>query len=243
KANMNELAAGVAGANKNYGNAHNPWDVARWPGGSSSGSGAAVAAGVCLGGIGSDTGISVRGPAGWCGIVGVRPTYGRVSVAGVYPRAYSFDTIGPLARTVADAATLLNAMVGYDPTDKYSIRSPREDFTAGLDRGVRGVRLGIVENFTYRNVDAEVADAVRGAADKLASVGAEGSERVGQFTVPVSFTGFPAVSVPCGFGPSGLPIGLHIVGNDMQEALLLRIAATLEAATKFHERKPPLYCA
>jgi len=345
KANMNELAAGVAGANKHYGNAHNPWDVARWPGGSSSGSGAAVAAGVCLGGIGTDTGISVRGPAGWCGIVGVRPTYGRVSVAGVYPRAYSLDTIGPLARTVADAATLLNVMVGYDPTDKYSIRSPREDFTAGLDRGVRGVRLGIVENFTYRNVDAEVADAVRGAADKLASLGAEvkpvriplfenkinfsypltillyefnqilsdeyrkadkslfgpvvqanmargsqipkatydraiaerpaeiaqirevfgqvdafltpthpmvaplhtvdaeGSERVRQFTVPVSFTGFPAVSVPCGFGPSGLPIGLHIVGNDMQEALLLRIAATLEAATKFYERKPPLYCA
>src|SRR5207244_2649939 len=96
KANMNELAAGVAGANKHYGNAHNPWDVARWPGGSSSGSGAAVAAGVCLGGIGTDTGISVRGPAGWCGIVGVRPTYGRVGVAGVYPRAYSFDTIGPL---------------------------------------------------------------------------------------------------------------------------------------------------
>jgi aspartyl-tRNA(Asn)/glutamyl-tRNA(Gln) amidotransferase subunit A len=72
---------------------------------------------------------------------------------------------------------------------------------------------------------------------------AEGSERVRQFTVPVSFTGFPAVSVPCGFGPNGLPIGLHIVGNDMQEALLLRIAATLEAATDFHDRKPPLYCA
>jgi aspartyl-tRNA(Asn)/glutamyl-tRNA(Gln) amidotransferase subunit A len=344
KTNMNELAAGVAGANKYYGNAHNPWDLARWPGGSSSGSGAAVAAGLSLGGIGTDTGISVRGPAGWCGIVGVRPTYGRVSVAGVYPRAYSLDTVGPLARTVADAATLLNAMVGYDPTDKYSVRSAREDFTAGLSRGVRGVRLGIVENFTYRNVDAEVADAVRGAVDKLASLGAEvkpvriplfedkinysypltillyefnqilgeeygkadtslfgpvvqanmargsqipkatydkaiaerpkeiaeirevfkqvdailtpthpmvappqtwdaeGSERVRQITVPVSFTGFPAVSVPCGFSPTGLPIGLHIVGNDMQEALLLRIAATLEAATDFHQRKPRLYC-
>jgi len=344
KTNMNELAAGVAGANKYYGNAHNPWDLARWPGGSSSGTGAAVAAGLCLAGIGTDTGISVRGPAGWCGIVGVRPTYGRVSVAGVYPRAYSFDTIGPLARTVADAASLLNVMVGYDSSDKYSIRSPMEDFTAGLNRGVRGVRLGIVENFTYRNVDDEVATAVRGAVDKLASLGAEvkqvriplfedkinysypltillyefnqilgdeyrtadkglfgpvvqanmtrgsqipkatydkaiaerpkeiaeirevfrqvdavltpthpmvaplhtwdaeGSERVRQFTVPVSFTGLPAVSVPCGFSPGGLPIGLHVVGNDMQEALLLRIAATLEAATDFHERKPPLFC-
>jgi aspartyl-tRNA(Asn)/glutamyl-tRNA(Gln) amidotransferase subunit A len=344
KTNMNELAAGVAGANKYYGNAHNPWDVTRWPGGSSSGSGAAVAANLCLGGIGTDTGISVRGPAGWCGIVGIRPTYGRVSVAGAYPRAYSFDTIGPLARTVADAATLLNAMVGYDPSDKYSVQSPKEDFTAGLPRDIRGVRLGIVENFTYRNVDPEVADAVRGAVEKLASLGAqvkqvriplfedkinysypltillyefnqiladeyrtadrnlfgpvvqanmargsqipkatyekaiaerpkeiaeiravfkdvdaflapthpivaplqtvdaEGSERVRQFTVPVSFTGLPAVSVPCGFSPSGLPIGLHIVGNEMQEALLLRIAARLEAATDFHRRKPPLYC-
>jgi len=344
KTNMNELAAGVAGANKYYGNAHNPWDLARWPGGSSSGTGAAVAAGLCLAGIGTDTGISVRGPAGWCGIVGVRPTYGRVSVAGVYPRAYSFDTIGPLARTVADAAALLNVMVAYDPTDKYSIRSPKEDFTTGLNRGVRGLRLGVVDNFTYRNVDPEVADAVRGAVDKLAGLGAEvkpvriplfeakinysypltillyefnqiladeyrtadknlfgpvvqanmargsqipkatydkaiaerpkevaeireafrqvdafltpthpivaplqtsdaeGSERVRQFTVPVSFTGLPAVSVPCGFSPSGLPIGLHIVGNDMQEALLLRIAAALEAATDFHQRKPPIYC-
>src|SRR5439155_1566487 len=105
--------------------------------------------------------------------VGDGSTYGRVSVAAVYPRAYSFYTIGPLARTVPDATPLLNAMVGYDPTDKYSIRSPREDFTAGLDRGVRGVRLGIVENFTYRNVDAEVADAVRGAADTLESLGAD----------------------------------------------------------------------
>jgi len=345
KANMNELAAGVAGANKYYGNTRNPWDVARWSGGSSSGSGVAVAAGLCLGGIGSDTGISVRGPASWCGIVGVRPTYGRVSVAGVYPRAYSFDTVGPLAGTVADAAALLNAMAGYDPTDKYSVQSPKEDFTAGLNRGVRGVRLGLVENFTYRNVDDDVAMAVRAAVDTLAGLGAqvkrvriplfedkinfsypltillyefnqilgdeyknadkslfgpvvqanmargsqipratyeraiaerpkeiaeirevfnevdafvtpthpmvaplqtweaEGSERVRQFTVPVSFTGFPAVSVPCGFSPGGLPVGLHIVGNDLQEALLLRIAATLEAATDFHRRKPPLYCA
>src|SRR5262249_14858209 len=107
------------------------------------------------------------------GIVGIRPTYGRVSVAGVYPRAYSFDTIGPLARTVADAATLLNAMVGYDPTDKDSVQSPKEASTAGLGRGVRGLRLGVVENFTYRNVDPEVADAVRGAVDTLAGLGAQ----------------------------------------------------------------------
>src|SRR5438034_9883217 len=108
---MNELAAGVAGANKHYGNAHNPWDVARWPGGSSSGSGAAVAAGVCLGGIGSDTGISVRGPAGWCGIVGVRPTYGRVGVAGVCPGGDGLGRIRRVAGTGAGGAALLDAMV------------------------------------------------------------------------------------------------------------------------------------
>ena len=88
----------------------------RWPGGSSSGTGAATAAGLCLSGLGTDTGVSVRGPASWLGLVGVRPSYGRVSVRGTFPRAYSFDTVGPLAHTVADAATLLAAMADYDAT-------------------------------------------------------------------------------------------------------------------------------
>src|SRR5215471_1498048 len=169
KANMNEFAAGVAGFNKFYGNAANPWDLSHWPGGSSSGTGVAVAAGLCLGGLGTDTGVSIRGPASWLGLVGVRPSYGRVSVRGTFPRAYSFDTVGPLAHTVEDAAILLTAIAGYDSRDRYARRSVTEDFTADLHAGVRGLRLGVVEDFTYRNVDQEVGTAVQAAVDQLAT--------------------------------------------------------------------------
>lgn len=349
KANMNEVAAGVAGLNQFYGNASNPWDLGRWPGGSSSGSGVSVSAGVSLAGLGTDTGVSVRGPASWLGLVGVRPSYGRVSVRGTLPRAYSLDTVGPLTHTVEDAAIMLNAIAGYDPQDPFAVRAPMEDFTDGLKRGVRGLRLGIVEDFTFRNIDPEVAQAVQHAihvfedlgaeiytvripllsgkinfrypltillyefnqilgdtyrqavADgnknlfgpvvqaniaqgeqisqatyeaaknlrpseiaeirevfrsvdafltpthafvaPLVSVNAEGNAGVRQFTVPISYTGFPAISIPCGFSPStGMPIGLQIVANDFREGLLFRIAAALEKATKYYKQHPPLYC-
>jgi Asp-tRNA(Asn)/Glu-tRNA(Gln) amidotransferase A subunit family amidase len=148
KTNMNEFAAGVAGRNKFYGDVVNPWDASRWPGGSSSGTGAAIAAGLSLGGLGTDTGVSVRGPASWLGLVGVRPSYGRVSVRGTFPRAYSFDTVGPLAHTVEDAAILLTAIAGYDPSDRYAKPSAAEDFTADLNAGVQGLRLGVVEDIS-----------------------------------------------------------------------------------------------
>jgi aspartyl-tRNA(Asn)/glutamyl-tRNA(Gln) amidotransferase subunit A len=344
KANMNEFAAGVAGRNKHFGDARNPWDPSRWPGGSSSGTGVAIASGLCLGGLGTDTGISVRGPAGWLGLVGVRPSYGRVSVRGVFPRAYSFDTVGPLAHTVADAATLLQAISAYDEKDKYAIQTPTSNFTATLTDGVKGLRLGVVDDFTYRKVDSEVAQAVQRSVKLLGKLGAkiqtvkipllsgkidfkypltiliyefnqilgdtyrnaenkdlfgpvvhanmeqaekisretyeaaiaqrpkeiaeirevfkevdafltpthpfvappftvdaEADPGVRQFTVPVSFTGFPAISVPCGFSSSGLPIGLQIVANDFQEPLLFQIAGTLEDATDFHMKRPPNY--
>ncbi|CDS48176.1 Aspartyl-tRNA(Asn) amidotransferase subunit A @ Glutamyl-tRNA(Gln) amidotransferase subunit A [Polaromonas sp. CG9_12] len=115
KTHMNEFAAGISGTNAFFGDAHNPWDLARSPGGSSSGTGAAIAAGLCLGGTGSDTGGSIRVPASWNNITGIRPTFGRVSLRGVYPRAYSLDVAGPLGRSVADVAMLLQAMVGHDP--------------------------------------------------------------------------------------------------------------------------------
>jgi aspartyl-tRNA(Asn)/glutamyl-tRNA(Gln) amidotransferase subunit A len=172
KTNMNEFAAGVAGRNKQFGDAHNPWDANRWPGGSSSGTGVAIAAGLCLGGLGTDTGISVRGPASWLGLVGVRPSYGRVSVRGVFPRAYTFDTVGSLAHTVADAAVLLQAMSAYDPEDKYAIRMPAADFAADLNTGVKGLRLGVVEDFTYRNVTPEVVNAVQASVDAFSKMGA-----------------------------------------------------------------------
>ena len=172
KANMNEFAAGVAGLNQFYGNTANPWDLGRWSGGSSSGSGVSVAAGLALGGLGTDTGVSVRGPASWMGLVGVRPSYGRVSVRGTFPRAYSLDTVGPLTHTVEDAALLLNAIAGYDPRDPFAVRAPDDDFTRDLDRGVEGLRIGIVEDFTFRNVDPEVAQAVREGVRTLRDRGA-----------------------------------------------------------------------
>ncbi|MBI5968824.1 MAG: amidase [Deltaproteobacteria bacterium] len=347
KTNMNEFAAGISGTNQFFGDTHNPWDLDRSPGGSSSGTGAAIAAGICLGGTGSDTGGSIRVPASWLNIAGIRPTFGRVSLYGVYPRAYSLDCAGPLARTVGDVALLLNAMAGYDLKYSYSIQALQEDFTVGLDKGVKAIRLGIIENYTFREIDPEIAQAVQAAVDKFTSLGAEiktvkiplfggpleysslfnmllyefnqilGDEfraeprrkevfgpivqanidrgmkitketyekaraerpkqiievkevfksvdalltptmptvapplvgaskdydRGRQFTLPFSWTGLPSVAVPCGFSPAGLPIGLQIVGNELQEGLLLRIAAAYEKATEFYKRRPKVSCA
>ena len=346
KTNMNEFAAGISGTNQFYGDIHNPWALDRSPGGSSSGTGAAIVAGLCMGGTGSDTGGSIRVPASWLNIAGVRPTFGRVSLFGVYPRAYSLDVAGSLARTIRDVALLLNGMAGYDSRYPYSINAPKEDFTAALDKGVRRVRLGIIENYTFREIVPDVSAALKTAVDKFASLGAEvktvkvplfggpleysslfnmllyefnqilgdefratpnrkevfgpivqgnidrgmkitkeeyetakserpkqitevkkvfkevdalltptmpttapllagGSkdyDRGRQFTLPFSWTGLPSVAVPCGFSPSGLPIGLQIVGNELQESLLLRIAYAYEGATEFYRRRPPVYC-
>jgi aspartyl-tRNA(Asn)/glutamyl-tRNA(Gln) amidotransferase subunit A len=346
KTNMNEFAAGISGTNQFYGDTHNPYALDRSPGGSSCGTGASIVAGLCLGGTGSDTGGSIRVPASWLNIAGIRPTYGRVSLFGVYPRAYSLDVAGPLARTVKDVALMLNAMAGFDAKYPFSIQAPQEDFTGRLGKGIKGLRLGVIENYSFREIDPEVSDAVRAAVDKLAGLGAEvktvkiplfgGSleysslfnmllyefnqilgdqfratpnrkevfgpivqgnidrgmqitkeayekakqerprqiaevkkvfgevdalltptmptvapllagatkdyDRGRQFTLPFSWTGLPSVSVPCGFNPNGLPIGLQIVGNELQESLLLQIAAAYEDATKFYKRRPAVYC-
>jgi len=344
KANMNEFAAGVAGFNQFYGTAGNPWDLLRWPGGSSSGSGVSVAAGLALAGLGTDTGVSIRGPASWLGLVGVRPSYGRVSVRGTFPRAQTFDTVGPLTRTVEDAAAVLQAIAGFDPLDPFAVKAPQDDFGADIGRGVRGLRLGIVEDFTFRNVDPEVQGVVQKALGRLADAGAhiktvqipllsgkidfqypltillyefnqilgdtfraapdksqfgpvvqaniaqgeaisadtynariagrpaeideirkvfdsvdafitpthafvappltvnaEGDPGVRQFTVPISYTGFPAVSVPCGFNSAGLPVGMQIVGEDFDERLLFRIAAEVEDNTRGVPTTPPIH--
>ncbi len=342
KNNLTEFSTDGTGRNVFYGNTHNPWDLGRSPGGSSGGTAAAVAAGMCLGGVGGDTGGSVRFPASLCGIVGVRPTKGLVSVTGAFPRAHSLDVPGPLARTVADATMLLGAMVeDYDPSRGKPIKS---DYTADLDRGVCGMRLGIIADFTFRNIDAEVATAVHAAVEKLSSLGAEiitvdipllgdaldhsklldvllyefhqilgdwyraaeGKsvfgpivqnnlergikisreryeealaqrpeqaaevrkvfervdalltptqpmvtptleadfgvfERMRQFLLPASFVGLPSVSVPCGFNADGLPLGLQIIGDHLEEAIILRVASAFEAATGFHKMRPPIH--
>jgi len=349
KANMSEFATGSMGFNKAFGDIRNPWDTSRAPGSSSGGSAAAVAAGLCLGATGSDTGGSVRHPASICGIATIRPTYGLVSLAGCFPRAFSLDAPGPFARRVADVAILLNVMAAHDPRDPYSIKAPKVDYTAALSQGVHGLKLGVVENFTFRDIDPPVEKAIRSAIETFAKLGAEivtldvpvltgaldfatifsqiqayefyqilgklyesapnkdafqsfakadletgkkttretyekaqkerpanvarlkeafkqvdallsptmpwvalpyekalevgktGKQR--RFNLPISYAGLPAVSVPCGFSPEGLPAGLQIIGNHLQEALILRIAAALENATDFHKRRPPVYCA
>lgn len=173
KTHMNEFAAGVSGTNAYFGDCHNPWALDRSPGGSSSGNGAALAAGIGFGGTSSDTGGSIRVPASWCGIAGIRPTYGLVSLHGLFPRAYSLDCAGPLARNVTDLALLLDAMAGFDPKDKFSAYAqPHKSYTRNLQGGVKGMTFGIVKNYTYRDVDAPVADAIKKAAEKFTALGA-----------------------------------------------------------------------
>ncbi len=341
KTNMDEFAAGGKGGfNPHYGDTRNPWSLDHEPGGSSSGTSAAVAAHLCLGGTGTDAGGSVRGPAARCGIVGIRPTFGRVTKVGIYPRCRSFETVGPIARRVADVAALLNIMAGYDPDDPCSLDVPDEDYTRDLDKGVKGLRLGIINNFTFKDVDEEILDAMGDAVETFATLRAdirnidapvfskaldpvalaniifyEFNEALGaeyekadktlfgeivpadmekavkttkesyekaitekeerskeiaelyedvdalltppcarmhmavteppdfsgnqrRFNVPLSYLGLPGVSVPCGFSENGLPIGMQIVGNRLQEGLILRIGAAFEQATDFHTRRP-----
>lgn len=349
KTNMNEFAAGVSGTNATFGDTHNPWNLERSPGGSSSGTGAAITAGLCLGGPGTDTGGSIRVPASWLGITGIRPTFGLVSLDGVYPRSRSLDCVGPLARNVHDLALLLDVMAGFDPKDPNSSwAQPRTSYATTLEDGIKGLRFGIVQNYTFKDVDEPVAKAVRDASQTLARLGAEIKEirieplegrldysklfseillyefnqilgdqyrstpnaaelfgpivtnnidvgskvtkeqyegrirerpaiiaevkqafrdvdalltpalpttapllkasaqdfgRGRQFTIPFSYTALPSVVIPCGFSPDALPIGLQIVGDHFQEALLLRIAAAYETETKFNTKRPPVFFA
>lgn len=150
----------------------NPWNTERIPGGSSGGSGASVAAGSTYMSLGSDTGGSIRIPAALCGTVGLKPTFGRCSRAGVTSLAWSLDHVGPLTRTVADAAVCLNALAGYDPRDPGSVDVPVEDYTAALGQNVRGLRIGVPKNYYFEHVDAEVEQAVRAAIDRLVGEGA-----------------------------------------------------------------------
>ncbi|MDQ3811621.1 MAG: aspartyl/glutamyl-tRNA amidotransferase subunit A [Chloroflexota bacterium] len=175
KHNLHEFAFGITSENPHYGPVRNPWNLDRVPGGSSGGTAAAVAAGLCAGGIGSDTGASIRAPASWCGIVGLKPTYGRVSRAGALPLAWSLDHAGPLTRTVADCALVLQAIAGADSLDSASAAVAVPDFSADLEAGVRGLRVGVPrEHFfdTAQTVEPEIEQVVREAIATIASLGA-----------------------------------------------------------------------
>jgi aspartyl-tRNA(Asn)/glutamyl-tRNA(Gln) amidotransferase subunit A len=343
KTNLQEFAMG-GGETSFWGPARNPWNLAHNTGGSSSGSGAAVCAGLTYGALGTDTGGSVRMPASYCGIVGLKPTYGLVPIRGIIPLTLSLDHCGPMTRTVEDTALLLGVMAGYDKLDITSVEHAREDYLSALKQPINNFRLGVPAGY-FDAMQSEVAEAVQSAIEllggmtagvkdvslpsvtHLANLGQLGEtfawheqyfqhaptkymlperRRLETFaatppravdyirarwelealrrTVDDAFTdfdlvvlptqrivaptlaelitrahdvkpidplvtsncqpfdvfGIPAVSIPCGFSKSGLPIGLMIAGPRFCEGKVLALANAFEHATEWHSRKPPL---
>ena len=341
KQNLHEFAYGGSSVVSYYGAPHNAWNPAYITGGSSGGSATAVAAGLCYGAIGTDTSGSIREPAALCGVVGLKPTYGRVSADGVVPLAPSLDHVGPIARTVADTALMLQAIAGYDPKDKTSANVAVPKYFAEMNHPPQSFKIGIPRKFFYEDLDSEVATAVERALDALRKAGAHISEieidiptdrslqtaesyayhaeyvrrspelyqpetlrrirkgeditateveqsrrdlnkrraEIGRVfenldvlitpttpipapalaelqqdpdllrprellllrnTHPVDVWGLPAISVPCGFTASGLPIGLQIIGPHWGEGKVLQLALAYEQTSHWYEREPAL---
>jgi len=366
KTNMDEFAMGSSTENSAFAVTKNPWALDRIPGGSSGGSAAAVAADLCIAALGSDTGGSIRQPAACCGVVGLKPTYGRVSRYGLVAFASSLDQIGPLAKDVTDCAVMMNAIAGHDPMDSTSADIPCPDFTRALAKDVKGLKLGMPKEYFIEGMDAEVEQAVKEAIKLLEKAGAviknihlphtpyavatyyllataEASSnlarydgvkygyrtkqakdlmemymktrsegfgpevkrrimlgtyalsagyydayyrkaqqvrtlikgdfdaawkevdavltptaptpafRIGEktqdplqmylsdiFTISVNLAGIPAISIPCGFTKSHLPIGLQILGRPFDEETILRAAYTYEQEAGWQKRKPTI---
>ncbi len=341
KLNLHEIALGVTNENPHFGTTKNPWNVDCITGGSSGGSGAALAAELCMGSLGTDTGGSIRIPSALCGVVGLKPTYGRVSVRGVIPLSWNLDHAGPMARTVRDAAILLQTIAGYDAQDPYSINLPTDDYLAQIDAGVSGWRVAFASRGHFADADGEVSRAAQAAARVFEPMGArveeveieiapeawranglmttsdgaafhrerlaarpedfgadvrarlqngarassadyilarrtqtlarrwfenffeqydilltpttpvaapprgsmdavEVARALTRFTAPFNLTGLPALSVPCGFTATDLPIGLQIIARPWAEARVLRAGAAYEQATGWHRQRPSL---
>lgn len=343
-----EFAAGATGHNRHYGDCRNPWDRSRVPGGSSGGSAAAIAARLTFGSLGSDTGGSIRLPAHFCGVTGLRPSQGRVSRAGVIARSWSADAIGPLARSAEDVAHILQAIAGADADDPSAAQVAVPSYTQGLDRPLKGVRLGVPGNFFFDRLDPAIGDLLDHAIAVLGRLGADIApvavsdpqslftlaeiilkaeaaslhetwlkeqranydhgiaEQIeagalipatqylqakrhraartqdfvaevftkvdilftpvyeyptpaladcapqsaemaatimatfGRCTRPFSYLGLPALAVPCGFQPDGLPAGFQLVGRPFDEALLLNAGHRYQAETDWRDRAPDL---
>ena len=172
KATLHEFAYGATTDNPHYGTCRNPWDPTRIPGGSSGGSGAVLAADFCLAALGTDTGGSVRIPAALNGVSALRPTTGRVSNRGVFPITWSFDTVGPMARSVRHVAALMDVLADFDGGDPLSVDRPADDYLTALDQGIDGLRIGLPERFFLEDVDPDIVRAVREAADRFSNLGA-----------------------------------------------------------------------
>jgi len=348
KLNMSEFAMAEI-YNHPYGTPRNPWDLERNPGTSSSGSGAATAASLCATSLGEDTGGSIRGPANFSGLVGLRPSHGRVSRHGVLGGSWSMDTVGPISRSVEDAAITIQAIAGYDPKDRYSWNVPVPDYRQALTGDIQGIKLGVVqERMDSPDLDPEFRDTVAKAISALGELGASSQDvsiplapKAGaltmsilsvewsnlhrplfepnideldhnnkirfltgsvipaqyyykaqkiravlrqqildaleqvdvlvlptgpvtappvesvpgvqskehaltglagriSFTGPFNLAGTPALSVPCGFSSSGMPMGLQIVGRPFAEETVLRVAHAYEQATEWHNRRAPV---
>jgi aspartyl-tRNA(Asn)/glutamyl-tRNA(Gln) amidotransferase subunit A len=181
KLNMHEWAFGVTNDNPHFGPTRNPWDLDRIPGGSSGGSAAAVAARMCLGAMGSDTGGSIRLPSALCGVTGLKPTFGRVSLFGVIPLSWSMDHAGPIAQTAEDCALLLQGIAGYDPRDPAAVDAPVPDYSAALHQSLAGIRLAAPSGYFAAEVDSEVLDAVQVATRVLAAGGAAINQKEMEF--------------------------------------------------------------
>lgn len=173
KLNMHEYAFGATNENPHFGDAHNPWNTEHITGGSSGGSGAAVSAGLCAASLGTDTGGSIRTPSALCGVVGLKPTFGRVSKYGVIPLAWSLDHVGPLTRGVEDAAIILEVIAGYDPNDPTTKDKPVEAYRSQLGSGVKGLKIGVPTNYYFDDVDPEVEARVRAAIKTFEDLGGE----------------------------------------------------------------------
>jgi len=176
KTNLDAFAHGSSTENSDFGATHNPWDLSRVPGGSSGGSAASVAADECLGSIGTDTGGSIRQPASLCGVVGLKPTYGRVSRYGVIAMASSLDVVGPIAKTTEDAALLLEVIAGRDPLDATTLDAPVPKYSQNLDKNLKGLKIGVPREYFAAGVDKDVEEIVQQAIKKLKNLGAEAVE-------------------------------------------------------------------
>ena len=365
KTNLDEFAMGSSAENSAFFPTRNPWNLQRIPGGSSGGSAAAVAADQCIAALGTDTGGSIRQPAACCGIVGLKPTYGRVSRYGIIAFASSMDQVGPLTKDVRDCALLLEAIAGQDPADSTSVNRPVPRYTEALTGDVRGIRLGIPREYFVSGIQPEVEQAVRAAIRQLEKNGAVVEEislphtefavavyyivataeassnlarydgmrfgyraeakdltdtymisrdegfgaevkrrimlgtyalsagyydayyrkaqrvralikhdfdeafkrcdvmvtptapttafKIGEktqdplqmylsdiYTISINLAGLPALSLPCGFDPDEMPIGMQIIGKHFDESTILRVAYGYEQATEWHKKRPKL---